>query len=362
MIASVLALTWVMGCNGSEEDAGNVVWSFETGGPVDGTPTVADGVVYIVSDDGYLYALGAQSGSERWTASIGGGTSRPAAHEGVVFVGGGDGSVYALDGGSGSAKWSYSTGGAVNGGLVYSDGLVIFGGTDRNIYGLDAESGDKVWSYATSNEIHATPTVADGTVYLGSWDGSFYALDAATGAEKWVQALGDYVSSTAHVDGSDVFVGVELDNPTSDDGILFSLSADSGSRQWEFLTQEGLHVASGIVGDGAGTIYFGTQDWFDDGRADYLHAVSASSGAEAWAFEVGSSVVATPALGEGFVFFQDTSGFLYALDEEGTEQWQHETGGSKSSPVIDGGMVYIGGGETGSVYAIRVPCPSDRGC
>ncbi len=361
MVSAALILLFATGCTGGEEEAGNVVWSYETGGPVDGTATVAESVVYIVSDDGYLYALGAPSGSERWTASVGGGSSQPAVADGVVYVGGGDGSLHALDASSGSSLWSYATGGPVDGGVVVSDGVVIFGSTDRNIYGLDAESGDKIWSYATSNEVHATPTVSDGRVYIGSWDGSLYALDAATGSELWVEALGDYISGRALVDGSDVFVGVELDNPTEDTGILFSLSAESGVRQWEFLTQEGLHVATGVIADGS-TLYFGTQDWYDDGRADYLHAVSASSGAESWAFEVASSVVATPAVGEGFVFFQDSSGFLHALDSEGTAQWQHETGGSHSAPVIDGGIVFIGGGETNLVHAIRVPCPEDRGC
>src|SRR5579863_3336097 len=41
-------------------------WKFKTQGPVISTPAIADGVAYFGSNDHYLYAVDAASGTERW--------------------------------------------------------------------------------------------------------------------------------------------------------------------------------------------------------------------------------------------------------------------------------------------------------
>src|SRR5690242_10292006 len=41
-----------------------VKWAFKTGGPVIGSPVIADGVVYIASLSGYLYAVDQATGRE----------------------------------------------------------------------------------------------------------------------------------------------------------------------------------------------------------------------------------------------------------------------------------------------------------
>ena len=58
---------------------------------------MVDGVVYVGSADGYLYAVGAESGRERWRFETDGPVfSSPAVVDGVVYVGSGDGRLYAV--------------------------------------------------------------------------------------------------------------------------------------------------------------------------------------------------------------------------------------------------------------------------
>src|SRR4051794_15263930 len=47
-------------------------FSFQTGGPIRGTPIVYDGVVYVGSGDGFLYAIDATTGGLRWRRATGG--------------------------------------------------------------------------------------------------------------------------------------------------------------------------------------------------------------------------------------------------------------------------------------------------
>jgi hypothetical protein len=85
-------------------------WTATTGSGVDSSPAVANGVVYVGSNDQKLYAFDA-SGSAGcagtpeacaplWSALTGGGVvSSPAVANGLVYVGSWDGNLYAFDAG-----------------------------------------------------------------------------------------------------------------------------------------------------------------------------------------------------------------------------------------------------------------------
>jgi outer membrane protein assembly factor BamB len=65
-----------------------LAWKFKTDGMVNSSPAVADGVVYVGSGDGRLYALDARTGKEKWSFNTGGEVfSSPAVADGVVYAG-----------------------------------------------------------------------------------------------------------------------------------------------------------------------------------------------------------------------------------------------------------------------------------
>ena len=70
---------------------------------------MANGVVYIGSDDGNVYALNASTGAKLWSYTTGTMRSSPAVANGVVYSAA-DGNVYALNASTGAKLWSYSTG------------------------------------------------------------------------------------------------------------------------------------------------------------------------------------------------------------------------------------------------------------
>ena len=56
---------------------------------------MADGVVYVGSDDGKVYAFNASTGATLWTAATGLAVeSSPAVSDGVVYVGSEDDNLY----------------------------------------------------------------------------------------------------------------------------------------------------------------------------------------------------------------------------------------------------------------------------
>ena len=114
---------------------GMVRWSFKTGGPVEGSPRVAGGVVYVGSSDGVLYAVETDRGLLRWKYRTGGSIrGAPAVKGRYLYVGSGDGALHAVDVTTGEVVWKAKTGGPVAAAPVVGDGLVFVGSKDGNLY------------------------------------------------------------------------------------------------------------------------------------------------------------------------------------------------------------------------------------
>jgi outer membrane protein assembly factor BamB len=117
---------------------GAVLWSVSPGGslaiPGD-SPAVAKGMVYIGasvtgqhgSSSGTLYALNARTGKTVWSAPVASGiTSSPAVANGVVYVGSDDGTLYAFNAKTGAqlaavAGVAGQSSPTVANGVVYSE-------------------------------------------------------------------------------------------------------------------------------------------------------------------------------------------------------------------------------------------------
>ena len=122
------------------------------------------------------------TGVEEWAVSIGGNsTSTPAIHEGVVFIGSDDGNVYALDAtASGAVLWTYPTGDSVWASPAVADGKVYVGSLNHWFYALDEQTGGLVWSYYTgsASRLVSSPAVAGGMVYVCDSSGEIFAFQS----------------------------------------------------------------------------------------------------------------------------------------------------------------------------------------
>jgi outer membrane protein assembly factor BamB len=68
----------------------NPLWSYATGGQISSSPAVANGRVYIGSDDGKMYVL-STSGALLWSAATAAAdSSSPTVANGVVYIGSGN--------------------------------------------------------------------------------------------------------------------------------------------------------------------------------------------------------------------------------------------------------------------------------
>ena len=154
---------------GTTGTAATRLWDFTTGGfGADPSPTIANGTVYIGSDDRNFYALNATTGAQVWTNTTGYTiASTPAIYHGTVYFGSEDHYVYALNASTGAEIWTYNTGA-----YIYSSPTVanntVYIADDTVLHALDATTGTQLWSRSLGSQIYPIPAVANDVLYIGN--------------------------------------------------------------------------------------------------------------------------------------------------------------------------------------------------
>lgn len=327
-----------------------IKWTFPTGDRITSSPSYANGIVYVGSDDGQLYAIDADTGRQRWMHRTGGPVaSSPAVGGGRVYVVSYDGRLHALDAATGAVQWKFATQGerrfeakGLHGmqprtqtfadpfdvylsSPVLAEGLVIFGSGDGQVYALDAATGAQRWTIKTGDVVHAAPAYAEGRVFVGSWDGRFYALDAKTGRELW-HAQGGVDTLMANQQGfqSSPAVANGMVYTGSRDANLYAFDARSGQEKWRFPTGASWVITSPAVH--AGRVYFATSD------TSLVHAVDAATGQPVWQQQAPAYLFASPSLADDVLLQGALNGSLQARDlASGELLWDFQTEGSQAN-------------------------------
>jgi outer membrane protein assembly factor BamB len=311
-------------------------WSYATGGQIDSSPVVADGVMYVRSSDGNLYALSAATGSKLWSYPTNAQTGSPAIANGIVYLASAGNGLSALNAATGDLIWSFSTAQPVESSPTVAGGVVYFGTGDGTVWALNAASGDVLWSYATGGgAIFSALAVADGVVFAGTATGPLDAISATAGTLIWSTFPTGGMSSAAVADGI-VYV-------SGNDGFLFAYNAASGASIWDFETG-GSQWTSPAIADGV--VYVGA-------GGGILDAFNAATGALLWSYTTSGPIDSSPAVANGVVYIGSEDDNMYALNADfGARLWSYATGGpiEDSSPAIANGVIYVGSADD-SLYA-----------
>ncbi len=179
---------------------GKEVWRAKPGGPLRGAPTVANGSVYVVSQDNQIFALDQSDGKVQWaqsgTLETQGvfGVAAPAADNQTIVAGFSSGELNAYR---------------------YENGRVLWG---------DALSRTSITTSVSSlSDIDAAPVVDNGRVFAVGQGGRMVSLDLATGQRLWEQNFAGI--STPWIAGEWLFV-------VTDDARLVCLARSNGKARW----------------------------------------------------------------------------------------------------------------------------------
>jgi outer membrane protein assembly factor BamB len=179
---------------------GSEIWRRRPGGPLRGAPTLANGNLYVVTQDNQLFALAQQTGEVAWNASASletqgvFGVAAPASAQGTVVAGFSSGELNAYRYENGRSLWS------------------------------DVLSRTSIsTSVSALSDIDAEPVIDQGRVYAVGQGGRMVAIDIATGNRMWEQNIAGI--STPWAAGEWLFV-------VTDDARLMAIARGSGKIRW----------------------------------------------------------------------------------------------------------------------------------
>jgi len=113
-------------------NSGQLVWESIKNTGISSSPCVANGSLFITSDDSKLHAINAATGALLWDQTILANSASPAVWNNMVFVGGGGSRYfYAFDASNGNEKWRFP----LPTGLMTSAPLIIYGNNQSSYSG-----------------------------------------------------------------------------------------------------------------------------------------------------------------------------------------------------------------------------------
>jgi outer membrane protein assembly factor BamB len=335
----------------------STLWSYNTH---DWTAhlSVADNFLYVGSYYGSVYCLNAVTGAFVWKYVIPDGSTQdlppenwvadtPAIARGIVYVGSNNRYLYALNATTGALIWETETGSLSSSPAVLGD-LVYIGGYD--VYCLNADTGATVWQNWAVQDIRSSPAVVGDRLYVASDNGSIFCLNATDGSLAWNYTTGPEISyygnlsppSSPTVVNDLVYVG-------SKDSNFYCLNATTGALVWKYATVNMITQSAAVVN---GLVYFAPMG--DDASVnDCLYCLNASTGAPVWINKFGfGSTVSSPAVA-GNVVFAGVNETVYGFNATtGAIVWSQNSEAFESSPIVANGLIYVGGGGDGMVYAL----------
>ncbi len=309
-----------------DAETGKVEWRKSLGRCAASSPTIGRGVVYQsymhrvvcgqdqAGADGFVVAWDADTGRERWRFKSAPIESTPLLKNGRVYVGSWDHHVYALDADTGRRLWSFTADDQVNTSASYWRGRIFIGSDGGTLYALSARTGRLLWSAQSQSKFgsrefwYATPTVAYGRVYIGNTDGTMYVFGAKSGRLLWARPLGTYIYGAAAVADRRVFVGTY-------DGKFYALDAATGDTDWQIDAHGAVHAAPTVID---GLVYYAvcSSCGSEAARAvargpDSTYAVRARDGRTVWRFRDGK--YANPVVADGERIYITGRSHQYAL-------------------------------------------------
>jgi len=234
-----------------DERTGGILWQVRPGGPLRGAPSIANGALYVMSQDNQLYSLKEEDGATNWSAAasleIAGifGSASPAVGQGTVVAGFSSGELNAYRYENGRQVWSdslqrtsirtsVSSLSDVDADPVIDSGQVFAVGQGGRMVALDINSGQRIWELNIAGI--ATPWVAADWVFVVTDDAKLVCIYRQNGHIRWISQLPEFEhakSKKGQIDYSGPVLAGNRLFVTGSNGTLIQLDPATGN----YLTQ-----------------------------------------------------------------------------------------------------------------------------
>ena len=227
--------------------SGKQLWKVKPAGPLRGSPTIAFGLVFVMTQDNQIHALNAEDGTSGWNQSASSGQTgvfgvgAPAAGQGTVVAGFSTGELIAYRYENGRQLWadalartSLSTTVGVltdiDADPIIDRGRVYALGQGGRMAAYELTSGQRIWELNLAGI--STPAIAGEWIFTLTDDAKLLCIARTTGKVRWMTQLARYKNEKK-----------------KKNAIYWTGPVLAGDRLW-FANSNG-QVYSAAVGDGS---------------------------------------------------------------------------------------------------------------
>jgi outer membrane protein assembly factor BamB len=313
-------------------------WKFTAKDSFEGAACIVGNMVYVGCMDEKLYAIDLQTGAKKWEYKAGPIKAAPSFRDGLIYVGDADGMFYCVDA-KGQKQWTYETGGEITSGANFAGDNVLFGSGDEHLYCL-SKDGKLQWKFKVpGGPVMASPAVVGERTFVAGCDSTLHVLDTTKGKELGSVEIGGQAAATAAVVGDHLYVGTMSNE-------VLAIAWKKPDIVWKYTPakRQQPFFASAAVTDKL--VVVGSRD-------RRVHAIDRKSGQPVWTFPTDNRVDSSPVIVGSRVFAASLDGKLYVLDlAKGTELKKHDLGSAVlASPAVGGGCLVVGT-EKGVLYCL----------
>lgn len=261
-------------------ETGEVLWKVKPAGPLRGSPTIAFGQLFVMTQDNQIISLNINDGSLVWDESGSNtqsgvfGVAAPAAGQGTIVAGYSSGELSA---------YRYE-----NGRTLWSDALAR-----TNIS----------TTVGSITDIDADPIIDSGRVYALGQGGRMAAYELVTGQRIWELNLAGI--STPAIAGEWIFT-------LTDDARLLAIARSSGRVRWitQLQRYKDEEDKKGPI-FWTGPVLAGGHLWVASSRGE-MWKISAGEGSASLFADIGQPVSLPPLVADGMLYLLDDSGTIHA--------------------------------------------------
>ena len=198
-----------------DQATGKVVhWKYDTGGPINGTPTIAGKFTFATDCQApFLMVVDLETGKEAKKIALEGRLIASAAYrDGLLYFGNEIGEVYALDSQKGTLVWTYSNPDRdqqIDSSPAVTNDLVVIGHGDKHLHAIDRKTGKGKWTVPTRAQIDGSPVIAGDKIIFGSNDKQLYLVRLSDGEVLWKHNAGQAIRGSAAVSGDRFVIGTD---------------------------------------------------------------------------------------------------------------------------------------------------------
>ena len=281
--------------------------NFTVGGFIRTSPAIANGYVYISSDDTYVYQLNASNISQQIANYKTGNSIRssPAVSNSFVYVGSKDRHLYQLNASNISQQIAnYTTSTMILSSPVFANGYVYISSDDNYVYQLNASNiSQQIANFSLTGYCDNTPTIAGDYIYFIDSVGFVYQLNASNISQQIANntELFDLELSSSAVYNNFIYI------PAASSGYLYQLNASNVSQVIDSyrFSSGSLTGSPAIMND---MLYIAS-------ATRYAYQVNASHISQQIAsYQIANSFSSSPTLSNTSVYLSAQDGYIYQLN------------------------------------------------